>query len=71
MIINTQFGSSVVYILQLCHCQAKQYSGEKIDRVYYFHLFIRFCFAIDSSMFHLITYQLICVCVLLRTSGMV
>lgn len=63
MIINTHFGSSVVYILQRCPCEAGQCSGEKTDRVYYFHLSIRFCFAIASSMFHLMTYQLICVCV--------
>lgn len=63
MIINTHFGSSVVYILHLCHCQARLNSGEKIDRVYYFHLLIRFCFATASSMFHLLIYQLICVCV--------
>lgn len=63
MIINTHFGSSLVYILQLCPCQARLCSGEKIDRVYYFNLLIRFCLAIASSRFHLITYQLICVCV--------
>lgn len=62
MIINTHFGSSVVYILHLCHCHARLNSGEKIDRVYYFHLLIRFCFATASSMFHLLIYQLICVC---------
>lgn len=63
MIITTHIGGSVVYILQLYHCQARLYSGEKIDRVYYFHFLIRFCFAVASSMLHLITYHLICVCV--------
>lgn len=63
MIITTHIGGSVVYILQLYHCQARLYSGEKIDKVYYFHFLIRFCFAVASSMLHLITYHLIWVCV--------
>jgi len=69
MIITAPFGGGGVYILQLYHCQARPYSGEKIDRVYYFHFLIRFCFAIASSMLHLITYHLICVCVLFSTSS--
>lgn len=39
MIITTHFGGSVFYVLQLYHCQARLYSGEKIERVYYFHFF--------------------------------
>lgn len=79
MIINTYFGSSVVYILlslchfiSLCRCQAGLNSRETIDRVYYFHLLIRFCSATVSSMFHLLAYQLICVCVcvLFSASGL-
>lgn len=70
MIINTYFGSSIVYILlslchfiSLCRCQAGLNSRETIDKGYYFHLLIRFCSATASSMFHLLAYQLICVCV--------
>lgn len=69
MIITTHFGDSVVYILQLYPRQARLYRGEKIDRVYYFQFLIRFCFAIASSMLHLITYYVIFVCVLFSTSS--
>lgn len=50
MNITTHFGGSVVYILQQYYCQARLYSGEKIDRACYFHFLIRFCFAAASSM---------------------
>lgn len=63
MIISTHFRGTVVYISQQYYCQARLYSGEKIDRAYYFHFLIRFCFAAASSMLHHITYHLICVCV--------
>lgn len=69
MIITTHFGDSVVYILRLYPCQARLYSGEKIDRAYYFQFLIRFYFAIASSMLHLITYHLIFVGVLFSTSS--